>query len=360
MGARIRLISAHRREFGLNACCRALGVRKSSFYWHTRTSKERQSDREFKEHIRAIVQEHPGYGLRRIRAELVERMGRPVNRKRVRRLVGDLQLKLTRQLPRRRPSGIDRVLESFRGSLNLVKGRQFGPLEALSTDFTEIVYQNGAAKAHLMLYVDISSKLALGWAVGESPNTDLALASWSRAREELQAWGADVRRVVVHSDMDSVFRSYRYLGRLFNDGVRVSFSERGARDNPWIESLWGRVKVELGSALTCSESFDELVRQIDGHMSYYNRQRRHSSLGYQTPAAALEEKLTKVSAGPEGPAEATVQPPTSALELLPSSALSSGQAVPTLPGTCAGASQATGSPESEKSQGVWGTGPPGS
>ncbi len=57
--------------------------------------------------------------------------------------------------------------------------------------------------------------------------------------------GGQVSGIVVHHDQDPVFTSYAWLRKLqIEDVVGISFSEHGARGNPWIESLWGRMKVE--------------------------------------------------------------------------------------------------------------------
>ena len=99
----------------------------------------------------------------------------------------------------------------------------------------------------------------------------------------------------MHSDRDAVYRSQAYVRQLLvEDGVTLSFSECGAKGNPWIESMWGRLKVELGSAITFAESLQELVEVIDDHLRDYNRQRRHSGLDYQIPRVVLAEHLEEV------------------------------------------------------------------
>jgi transposase InsO family protein len=62
------------------------------------------------------------------------------------------------------------------GLARAVEDRELGPLEAFSTDFTEVRYGNGGRKAHLMAVVDLERKYACGWAVGPNPNS-----SWSSA-----------------------------------------------------------------------------------------------------------------------------------------------------------------------------------
>lgn len=305
MDAKVNLIQDHRHEFGLNVCCAALGLSKSSFYWHTRdVCRQQLRDAPIRAEIEQIIADHPAYGWRRIQRELVERLGRAINHKRVRRLLGDMQLGLARCLPRRRPSEIDRVLDAHRGSLNLLARRDQPPdaFEALSTDFTELIYAEGAAKAMLATYLDINTKVVLGWSLAAQRSTPMALRAWQMARGQLQDWGIDLSDLIVHSDLDSVYRSYDYVRQLLvADGVSLSYSERGARDNPWIESLWGRLKVELGSAITCAQSQGELVEVIEAHLGlrgYYNDRRRHSALDYRAPLVALAEDHPEIDLEP--------------------------------------------------------------
>jgi putative transposase len=86
---------------------------------------------------------------------------------------------------------------------------------------------------------------------------------------------------ILHSDLDSVYTSSDWLqALLLKDGVRVSYSERGAKDNPWIEALWGRMKTEAGSRIIEAPLFPELEAVIDERFRCYNRRRRHSRIGY--------------------------------------------------------------------------------
>ena len=76
-------------------------------------------------------------------------------------------------------------------------------------------------------------------------NGRLALECWREAVEAFGTLGRDVAGIVFHSDQDPVFTSYDWLWALAVDsGVRISYSERGAWDNPRIESLWSRLKTE--------------------------------------------------------------------------------------------------------------------
>ena len=97
---------------------------------------------------------------------------------------------------------------------------------------------------------------------------------------------------IIHHDQDSVYTSYRWLRAiLLDDGLRVSYSERGAKGNPWIESLWGRTKDEIGSRITEASSLPALRSVFDERFRYYNRERRHSSIGYIPPREHLGQTL---------------------------------------------------------------------
>ena len=67
---------------------------------------------------------------------------------------------------------------------------------------------------------------------------------------------------------------------MIEDEVKISFSENGARGNPWIESLWGQMKVETESLIHQAKTLEQLERVVDERFEYYNRRRRHSSIGY--------------------------------------------------------------------------------
>ena len=55
--------------------------------------------------------------------------------------------------------------------------------------------------------------------------------------------GEGLDEKIIHHDLDSVYTSYRWLeAMLLDDEMRISYSENGAKGNPWIESLWGRTK----------------------------------------------------------------------------------------------------------------------
>ena len=153
----MQLVQTHRKRYGLNRCCEAVGLSKGT--WHRRQQGgSRPEDQALKAQLRPILREHPDYGYRRIVVELAARLGEPVNHKRVKRILRDNHWSLVRQLSRYRPSGVQRILQKRPSELDLVRGRQFGVLQAVSTDFTELPYAAGSRKAWLIVIHDLVSR----------------------------------------------------------------------------------------------------------------------------------------------------------------------------------------------------------
>lgn len=164
-----------------------------------------------------------------------------------------------------------------------------GLFQVLYTDFTELLYADGHRKATLMPIIGHTSKMAFGWAVGESGNTVLALQAWERAKETFRQLDILYAGMIMHHDRDPVYTGYEWTSQLLlKDGLRVSYALRGAKDNPEMESFNGRFKTEGHSLFVETRTLDELIAVVDGRMCYYNTERRHSSIGYVPPLTYIE------------------------------------------------------------------------
>ena len=162
-------------------------------------------------------------------------------------------------------------------------------LEVLYTDFTELRFAGGVLKAWLIPLLDHASRYVLGFAVGERANSGLALDAWSAAQRTLTRYRDSSEGVIVHQDRDPVFTGYAWTGQLLGAGVQLSYALRGPRDNPEMESFFGRFKVENRSLILDAESLEQLSTIVRRRIRYYNRVRRHSSLGDRPPMAIIQE-----------------------------------------------------------------------
>lgn len=170
-------------------------------------------------------------------------------------------------------------------------------MAANAGDFTQLAYDTDE-KAWLMAIQDKVSKFVLGWAVGPSANTDLALRCWNRSKRSLNAMDLHPAGRIVHSDQDSVFKSRPWLTQLLRtDGVRKSYSERGCKGNSWIESTWSRIKVERRDQIEAIGGMAGLRGFFHHYIPYYNRDRRHSATENKPPIDYLTNALTGSALG---------------------------------------------------------------
>ena len=293
MAEKVALVSGAREAYGLAPALRAAGLSRSTWYYHTRSRvpyAEKYAHLEAP--LKAIAEAHPEYGYRRAAAELRETYGHRVNRKVVERLHRLWDLPLRRTVTRPKPSAIRRAIDAAGPRANLLTGRpkaEIGPLEVFYTDFTELHYAGGTRKAWLIPLLDHRTKYVAGFAVGERANSELALSAWRVAERNVVRFRDSLEGVVVHQDQDPVFTGYAWTRRLLSAGARLSYALAGPRDNPEMESFFGRFKVENRSLILDAGSLDELAAVVRDRITYYNRVRRHSSLGDRPPLTIIED-----------------------------------------------------------------------
>ena len=161
-------------------------------------------------------------------------------------------------------------------------------------------YAGGQQKGYLITLIDHATKVVVGWAVGNRKTTEVALQAWERAKQTLATCAGSWQGMIVHHDQDPVFVGYAWTSRLLlDDGVRISYSLRGARGNSEMEAFFSRFKTENRSLLLDCQTPEELATVIAQRIDYYNRERRHSRIGYvaplnyvnlQCPGKAADEK----------------------------------------------------------------------
>ena len=282
------LASEAASDFGLPAAFGALELARSTFYHHQKHAQDYDEKHlHLREPLEEIARKHPEYGYRRTTTELRETYGESTNHKVIQRLHGLWGLPLLRTITPPRPSVVRKTIEEVGGQANLVAQLDgIEPFGVCYTDFSELVYATG--KAQLIPLIDHATKVVLGWALD-----DLALTAWRKAKITLGSLGYPLGGLIVHHDRDPVFTSYAWLDRLLcKDGVRVSYALNGARDNPEMESFFGRFKTENRSLFQDAKILEGLRQIVEKSIRYYNRERRHSSLGNQAPlvyAKSLKE-----------------------------------------------------------------------
>ena len=280
-------------RLGINAICRLLGISKKSYYV-SRSPEDRIKGRHerLRQMIRGIVEQHPGYGYRRIQVALAESYGVRVNHKLLKKLLSLWGLQLQRRLRRPARSVVCRLLDWLGRRANLLFRLQpSGCLQVLVSDVTQIVYRGG--KAYLAVHLDEFGKMIWGWRLSASASVSLVLDSFHRAMRKIRTVAGQLRELVVHQDRGSVYTSDAYVRAVSSLGFSLSYSRRGEPgDNAVNEAFFSRLKVEWADAFYEARTFEELQRMVDRAIVYYNEGRYHSSLGYRTPLAFVKDFLT--------------------------------------------------------------------
>lgn len=153
------------------------------------------------------------------------------------------------------------------------------PGEVIVGDITYLPMRSGKW-SYLATWQDTFSKRIVGWAVADSMTDELVTKAFAKAVE-----GRNIKpATIVHTDRGSQYVSKNFRAMLQINECRQSMSRRAnCWDNAQAESLFSRYKTELledGVFEDTPQARSETFSYIEG---YYNRVRRHSSLGYKTP-----------------------------------------------------------------------------
>ena len=274
---------AHQATFPVSVMADVLRVSRSGFYaWRDRPPSNRDcEDAALTEAIRASHGASDGvYGALRIHADL-RADGVRVGKKRVARLMKAAGIVGVSR--RRGPTTTTRQPGAPKGP-DLVE-RDFtadGPDQLWVADITYV--PTGSGFLYLAVVLDAFSRRVVGWAMAGHLRTGLVLAALDMAVAQRKPDG-----VVHHSDHGSQYTSLAFGARCREAGVRPSLGSVGdCFDNAMCESFFATLECELIDRrrfATKAEARMAVFRFVEG---WYNVRRRHSSLGYEPPAAFEE------------------------------------------------------------------------
>jgi transposase InsO family protein len=276
--SRFRFIAAEKAGHSVVRMCRLLGVSPSGFYaWKKRKPPARAvANATLTEQIRTVHAQSRGtYGSPRVHAELRE--ARPVGRKRVARLMRQAGLVGCR------PRGFRRTTipaPSVQAD-DLVK-RDFRLSSLDQVWMSDITYvRTDEGWLYLATILDACSRRVVGWSLADHLRTELAL--------DALAMALDRRRpapgLIHHSDRGTQYLAHAYASLLDQQHVRQSVGCPGTcGDNAVAESFFATLKTELLHRQTWRTRQQARTAIFEYIEAFYNRQRRHSTLGYLSPA----------------------------------------------------------------------------
>jgi putative transposase len=286
--SRYRFIVAHQASYAITLLCRVLGVARSGYYaWLQRgVSGWQQADQALTEQISGIHQQsRQTYGSPRVHAAL-QQAGVRCGRKRVARLMRQAALTGCRTRRRTRTTRSD---PAHTPAPNLVD-RCF-TVEHLDHlwvgDITYIPTWEGWL--YLAVLLDACSRRVVGWAMADHLGGDLTQAALTMALERRGPGTA----LIQHTDRGSQYTATAYRALLRAHGVRASMSRTGdCYDNAMAESFFATLKTELIDQQSWPTRQAARQAVFEWIEAFYNRQRLHSALGYQSPAAFEEASTT--------------------------------------------------------------------
>jgi putative transposase len=289
---RFSFIQAHARIFHITTMCRVLEVSKAGYYaWRARPLCDRvKDDRVLTAKIREIQKEvSKRYGSPRTYQEL-KALGFKCGEHKVARLMRQAGIKaksarkfrVTTQSEHANPIAPNVLDRKF----SVEEHRK--PDQAWAADITYIPTKEGWL--YLAVVIDLATRGVVGWSLRTRLDQELAISALRMALTHRGARGG-----LHHSDRGVQYASAAYQRLLKEAGFKSSMSRVGnCWDNAVAESFFATLTKELlvdGLFVSRSQASKELFQFIE---VWYNRRRRHSSIGYRTPAE-YESILAKAS-----------------------------------------------------------------
>ena len=277
---RFAVIDVEKAHFPVAKMCAWSKVSRSGYYaWRGRPeSAHSAEDRRLAVLVRAAHERgRKTYGSPRVHAELVDD-GERVSRKRVARLMREQDL-VARQRRRYKCTTMSDHNQPVAANLLDREFHAAAPNQRWVGDTTELLVGDSGAKVYLAVILDLFSRFVVGWAVSAVNDRHLTIKALDAAiRRRCPGAG-----LLHHSDQGSTYASEDYQEILAHHGVTCSMSRRGnCYDNAPMESWNSTLKSELGERF---ESYAAAKEQVFDYIEvFYNQQRRHSALGYESPA----------------------------------------------------------------------------
>jgi putative transposase len=284
-----RIISAERASFPVSVMCDVLGVSRSGYHgWASRAPSDRAlSDAWLTSRIVEIHEQARGvYGSRRVRAELRLGQGIEISRKRVRRLM--------------RQAGISGLVKVKRGRTTIrVPGvqvaddlveRKFRPDAPNVLWVADITYlRTWEGWLYLAAVQDTYSRRIVGWSMAEHMRFDLVVDALQMAVHRRRPEPG----LIHHSDQGGQYVSLGFGQQARDAGISISMGSKGdCFDNAVAESFFATIKKELVHRQPWPNRRDLSSAVFEYIEAFYNRQRRHSTLGYLSPEEFERGRIT--------------------------------------------------------------------
>jgi putative transposase len=273
-------VEPHHEWISVRRPCQLLGLNRSGLY-------DQPVDASLENlHLMRLLDEPytrcPFYGVLRMTAWL-RHQGHQVKVKRVRRLLRQMGLMAVYPKPRLSQPGAGAQLDP-----DLLTGVKIErPDHVWSTDMTYVRLAQGFVS--LVALMDWYSRDVLAWEVSVTLDSSVCVSALERALIRAQP-------AIFNSDQGAQFTSLAFTEPLLARGIRISMDGRGrAFDNIFVERLWRSVKYEE-VYVKDDRDVQDSINGLGGYVAFYNHERLHQSLDYQTPAGVYRHGTAMATA----------------------------------------------------------------
>ena len=261
--------------------CKLLYISRSGLYYQPKGISE--EDLTFMKLIDRQYLATPFYGARKI-AALLKSQGRQVNRKRVRRLMRLMGIKAIYRRPRTStPAPGHKTYPYLLGGMEITR-----PNQVWAADITYIPMARGFL--YLVVIMDWYSRYVLSWRLSNTLDAGFCVDALEGALRK-------GRPDICNTDQGAQFTSEAFTGLLEQHRIRISMDGKGSyNDNLFIERLWRTVKYEEVYLKAYQDGRDARA-SLGDYFRFYNTERPHQALGYQTPAEVFNLMPVEVTNG---------------------------------------------------------------
>jgi putative transposase len=275
------MIESGHCEISIRRQCELVGINRSTWYYEPATESE--VNLHLMRLIDAKYMERPFFGWRRM-TDYLQKAGYPVNHKRVRRLMQKMGLQAIYPKPKTSQSAEGHKIYPY-----LLRNVVITQVDQVwSSDITYVPIRRGFM--YLVAVMDWYSRFVLAWALSNTLDGQFCLDALEQALD----FG---RPGVFNTDQGSQFTAHAFTSRLKEEEILISMDGKGrALDNIFIERLWRTVKYE-DIYLRDYDTVPLLYAGLANYFQFYNYERPHQSLGYDTPAEVyFAQRIPTISA----------------------------------------------------------------
>lgn len=267
------MVEAQNPDITQRRQCQLLGLNRAGLYYQT--VEESAQNLQLMCLLDEQYTRYPFYGVAKM-TEWLRTQHYQVNPKRVRRLLREMGLMAIYPKPNLSRAGVGHKVYPY-----LLRGVAIERVNQVwSTDITYVRLSKGFV--YLVAIIDWFSRYVLSWELSVSLDTAFCMSALEKALQRQ-------RPEIFNTDQGSQFTSQEFTGRLFKEGIKISMDGRGrALDNIFVERLWRSVKYEE-IYLKDYESVKEALQGLGRYFEFYNQERLHQALGYQTPEAVYRQ-----------------------------------------------------------------------